>query len=58
MNDPTYDRVAIDANPTWRLAFLLSELQNDNAPLGWGKYIWIAESLLRNCDIAWKEPKS
>lgn len=46
MTDPTYDREQIDANPTWKLAFVLSEIQNDNAPLGWGKYIWIAKCLL------------
>ena len=51
MSDPTYDRKQIDANPVWQLAFLLSEIQNDNAPLGWGKFIWPAECLLANCDI-------
>jgi hypothetical protein len=35
--DPTYDRGEIDANPEWQLAFSLSEIMNDNAPLGWGK---------------------
>jgi hypothetical protein len=37
--DPTYDRAAIDANPVWKLAFHLSELHNDNAPIGWSAYI-------------------
>jgi hypothetical protein len=57
MNDPTYQKDEIDANPVWRLAFLLSELQNDNAPIGWSNRIWIAECLLRKLDITWKEGK-
>lgn len=51
MADPTYQKEQIDANPVWQLAFSLSEIQNDNAPLGWGKYIWIAECLLANFDV-------
>jgi len=50
-NDPTYVREDIDANPEWQLAFSLSEIQNDNAPLGWGRYIWVAQCLLANYDI-------
>ncbi len=45
MNDPTYVREEIDANPIWTLAFILSELDNDNAPIGWGKYIPLATAL-------------
>ena len=33
MNDPTYDRDEIRRNPVWELAFVLSEIQNDGAPL-------------------------
>ena len=51
MGDPTYDRNEINDNPAWQIAFSLSEIQNDNAPVGWGKYIWIAECLLANYDI-------
>jgi hypothetical protein len=51
MADPTYIREDIDANPEWQLAFSLSEIQNDNAPLGWGRYIWVAQCLLANYDI-------
>ncbi len=51
-SDPTYDRDRINANPVWELAFVLSEMQNDNAPLGWGRYIWVAESLMKRYDIA------
>jgi hypothetical protein len=45
MNDPTYDSSLIDANPVWKLAWVLSELDNDNAPIGWGNYIKIANSI-------------
>lgn len=55
MDDPTYDRKVINANPTWRLAFSLSEIQNDNAPIGWSKYIYVAECLLNNYNIKRKE---
>ncbi len=44
--DPTYVRAEIDANPTWALAFRLSEVDNDNAPIGWGRYIGLASWLL------------
>jgi hypothetical protein len=46
MNDPSYVRAEIDANPAWRLAFWLSEVDNDNAPIGWSRYIALAQSLL------------
>lgn len=48
MNDPTYDKREIEANPVWAVAFSLSEIMNDNAPIGWGKYIYAAECLLAN----------
>lgn len=46
-NDPTYVREEIDKNRVWRLAYLLSELDNDAAPLGWSDYIKPAELLIR-----------
>jgi hypothetical protein len=46
MTDPTYDKEQIRANPEWDLAFVLSEIQNDNAPIGWSKYISTAKNLL------------
>lgn len=55
MADPTYVRAEIDANPAWQLAFSLSEIQNDNAPLGWGRYILVAECLLAIYEIKRKE---
>lgn len=45
--DPTYARATIDASPAWRLAFWLSEIDNDTAPIGWFQYVPIAEALLR-----------
>lgn len=57
MPDPTYDRSEIDANPVWELAFALSEIRNDNAPIGWSKYIVTAECLLANYEIKRKAAK-
>jgi hypothetical protein len=57
MEDPTYNKAVIDANPAWALAFSLSEIENDNAPIGWSKYIFTAECLLSNWDIKRKEGK-
>ena len=54
-NDPTYIREEIRKNPTWDLAFVISEIVNDNAPLGWSKYIFQAECLLSHYDIKAKE---
>ncbi len=48
MNDPTYVPEEITSNPSWKLAFLMSEIDNDNAPVGWGRYIRIANGLLDN----------
>ena len=41
--DPTYNMDEIEANPVWKRAFELSEQNNDNAPLGWGHWIAVAE---------------
>lgn len=57
MTDPTYNRETINANPVWRLAFTLSEIQNDGAPTGWGRYIWVAECLLAAYTMAPKPPE-
>jgi hypothetical protein len=51
MNDPTYVKTEIDANPIWELAFTLSEIQNDDAPIGWSKYTFVAECLLNHYNI-------
>lgn len=46
MSDPTYVKAEIDAKPDWELAFILSEIMNDDAPLGWAKYIGPAQCLI------------
>ena len=47
INDPTYVMDEITANPEWKLAFLISEVLNDHAPLGWSKYIHTAKVIGR-----------
>jgi hypothetical protein len=54
MSDPTYDRTVIDADPVWKLAFVMSEIANDGAPIGWGKYIPLAHGLLAIYDLTEK----
>lgn len=44
--DPTYVKERINENPVWALAFKMSEQENDNAPIGWGRYIPAAEARL------------
>lgn len=56
MSDPTYVKEEINANPVWKLAFILSEIQNDGAPIGWGKYIWIAQCLINYVDLKEAKP--
>lgn len=51
MNAPTYNTEEIEAKPAWLLAWHLSEFENDNAPIGWSKYIYKAEHLLTVFDI-------
>jgi len=57
MMDPTYDAKKIEANNIWSLAFLMSEIDNDNAPIGWSNYIFLASALLNKYDIVEKPPK-
>lgn len=54
MEDPTYIKDEIDANPVWKLAWRLSEVDNDNAPIGWFKYCIIARWLLDTFDVTEK----
>ncbi len=54
MSDPTYDRDTIKQSPVWELAFVLSEIENDNAPIGWSRYIPVAECLFAHYDITEK----
>ena len=58
MSDPTYQIDEIKANPVWHIAWLLSEMRNDNAPLGWSRYIADAECVLRHYDVTRKADSS
>ena len=51
MSDPSYVKTQIESRPDWDLAFVLSEIMNDNAPIGWSKYISTAQCLLAHYDI-------
>jgi len=53
--DNTYNQEEINANPVWQLAFSISEHINDEAPIGWNKYIGLAMGLLSNYDIKRKD---
>lgn len=56
MADPTYVMEEIDKKPTWKIAFLISEVLNDFAPIGWGEYIYLAEVLQENFTILAHNP--
>ena len=51
MQDPTFVKSEIDANPIWKRAFLLSEELNDNAPIGWSEYIDLATCEIRDENV-------
>lgn len=51
MIDPTHVKAEIDANPIWKLAFFMSEIENDLAPIGWGKYILLAQAILNKYEV-------
>jgi hypothetical protein len=53
--DPTYDRTKIRANPVWELAFVMSEIEYDAAPMGWGNYLSLAEGIMANFEVTPKE---
>lgn len=55
MHDPTYVKDEINANPEWRLAFILSEILNDNAPIRWSNYLGTARCLLAAYDMTPKK---
>ena len=56
MKDPTYVRKDINNNPAWKLAFIMSELVNDGAPIGWGNYIILAEGIIAHYDMKERKP--
>lgn len=37
----------LDRNGVWQIAFTLSEMVNDNAPIGWDRYIPLAERAIK-----------
>ena len=39
-------------DPNERMAYYLSELDNDNAPIGWRRYLPMATSIVRKFDLA------
>lgn len=49
--DPTYDRDEIRSKPEWDLAWTISEIMNDNAPIGWSSYIFLAQCLQSKYEI-------
>lgn len=55
MEDPTYSGAIINKHPIWQLAFILSEVLNDRAPIGWSKYIGAAKCLSAYYDFKQKE---
>lgn len=55
LDDPTYDKKLIDQNPVWKLAFWMSEIDNDNAPIGWAKYTILAGAFLDKFVLTEKE---
>ena len=53
----TYNMEEINKNPVDELAFTLSEIMNDNAPIGWTRYRGHAQCLLDNYEIKRKSDK-
>lgn len=51
MMDATYDRKEIDSDPISKRAFQISEKENDNAPIGWSKYIPRAKIEIENLEV-------
>src|SRR5882672_192097 len=52
MEDFTYVKEQIESKREWALAFKLSEVHNDNAPLGWTNYIELATWLFSHYNMA------
>jgi hypothetical protein len=51
MADPTYVKDEVEANVEWHVAWTLSEILNDNAPIGWSRYCGTARCLLAAWDM-------
>lgn len=50
-SDFTYVKEEIESKREWSLAFRLSEVHNDNAPIGWTHYIGLATWLFANFNM-------
>lgn len=50
-----YDRVVIDANPALYLAWVIAQIKDDNAPIGWWAHVSFALMLLDNFEIKKRE---
>lgn len=50
--DPTYVPDRINADPEWKIAFVLSELVNDDAPIGWSAFIPIAKKAIEDARLS------
>lgn len=55
MIDPTYDTDEIKKNKVWYLAYVLAQIKDDNAPIGWSRWITTAECLMHNFNITPKK---
>lgn len=51
MTDLTYVKEEIESREDWRVAWVLSEILNDAAPIGWSRYIGAAQCLLAEFDM-------
>lgn len=55
MIDPTYDTNEIKKNEAWHVAWVLAQIKDDDAPIGWAKWIPTAECLLATFKITPKK---
>ena len=46
-----FEREVIDANPVLHLAWVIAQIKDDAAPLGWWRHVSFAEMLLDNFEI-------
>jgi hypothetical protein len=51
VEDPTYNKEKIDQDPVWKLAFWMSEIDNDNAPIGWSRYTILSRAILNKFNL-------
>lgn len=52
MSDPTYDPEVLRTNGVWQIAFVISEMVNDAAPVGWSRFIPLANQVLADAQSA------